>query len=204
MGSDKKRKRPPDADLGPGRPSPASSKPELVKQSTLRASKDEEVSFLRGGGSIATPLEFKQISNDAAKDVLFEAKNMKAKSTKKKKKKPTSEGLRRDKKAKKDESKKGEQKGIKVEGLSYKRLLPGTLMLGCISQINQTDLTPSLPNNLTGFVPLTSISESLNEKEGTNNAKSPQFRHTEGDNWASSRKSSLVRFQLTREYGNFI
>ena len=44
------------------------------------------------------------------------------------------------------------------------RLLPGILVLGCISQINQTDLALSLPNNLTGFVPLTSISESLNKK----------------------------------------
>jgi len=37
-------------------------------------------------------------------------------------------------------------------------------VLGCISQINQTDLALALPNNLTGFVPLTSISESLNKK----------------------------------------
>ncbi|PUU76130.1 hypothetical protein B9Z19DRAFT_1130280 [Tuber borchii] len=152
MGSDKKRKCPQDADPGPAResgtkkspatankrlrpePSAAASKPELAKQSTLRASKDEEASFPRGGGSILTPLEFKQISNDAAKDVLFETEN------------------------------KDEQKGIKAEGLSYKRLLPGTLVLGCISQINQTDLALSLLNNLTGFVPLTSISESLNQK----------------------------------------
>ena len=135
MGSDKKRKRPQDADPGPAResgtkkspatankrlrpePSAAASKPEVAKQSTLRASKDEEASFPRGGGSILTPLEFKQISNDAAKDVLFETENVKAKSTKKK---PMREGLRGDKKAKKDESKKGEQKGIKAEGLSYK------------------------------------------------------------------------------------
>ena len=44
------------------------------------------------------------------------------------------------------------------------RLLPGTLVPGCISQINQADLALSLPNNLIGFVPLTSISESLNKK----------------------------------------
>ena len=73
-------------------------------------------------------------------------------------------------------------------------------MLGCISQINQTDLALSLANNLTGFVPLTSISESLNEKEGTKNAKLPQDKHVEGDDWASSRKSALPRFRPTREY----
>ena len=130
MGSDKKRKRPQDPDPGPAggggaeksleaankrpRPelSPAASKPELAKRSTLHASKDEEASFPRGGGSILTPLEFKQISNDAAKDVLFESENMKAKSTKKRKKRPVREGL--------GESKRSEQKGVKAEGLSYK------------------------------------------------------------------------------------
>ncbi|KAG0135944.1 hypothetical protein HOY82DRAFT_479619 [Tuber indicum] len=179
MGSDKKRKRPQDVDprranksetkknpatankrLKP-EASAAASKSEPAKLSTFCSSKDEETSFPRGGGSVLTPLEFKQISNDAAKDVLFEAENAKAKSTKKK---PMREELKKDKKSKRDESKKGEQKGIKAEGLSYKRLVPGTLVLGCISQINQTDLALSLPNNLTGFVPLTSISESLNKR----------------------------------------
>lgn len=37
-------------------------------------------------------------------------------------------------------------------------------MLGCISKINATDLAISLPNNLTGFVPLTSISEAFTKK----------------------------------------
>jgi len=135
MGSDKKRKHPQDADPGPAGgggakkspatankrlkpvPSAAAPKPEPAKRSTLRASKDEETSFPRGGGSILTPLEFKQISNDAAKDVLFETENAKAKSAKKK---PMREGSRGDKRAKKDESKKSEQKWIKAEGLSYK------------------------------------------------------------------------------------
>jgi len=182
MGSDKKRKRPQDVDPGPARgsgtknspatankkprpePLAAASNPEVTKRSTLRASKDEEASFPRGGSSILTPLEFKQISNDATKDVLFETGGLRAKSTKKK---PMREGSRRDKKAKglfgknvtiplgdhfccendlsvlkrkekgylygeternrciqagpkKDEPKKGEQKGTKAEGLSYK------------------------------------------------------------------------------------
>jgi len=137
MGSDKKRKRPQDPDPGPAggggakkslaaankrpRPelSPVASKPELAKRSTLHASKDEEASFPRGGGSILTPLEFKQISNDAAKDVLFESENVKSKSTKRKKR-PMREGSGGDKRAKGDESKRSEQKGVKAEGLSYK------------------------------------------------------------------------------------
>lgn len=37
-------------------------------------------------------------------------------------------------------------------------------MLGCISKINATDLAISLPNNLTGFVPLTSISKKFTKQ----------------------------------------
>lgn len=44
-----------------------------VAPSTLRAVRNEEESFPRGGASALTPLEFKQISNEAARDVLFEA-----------------------------------------------------------------------------------------------------------------------------------
>jgi len=117
-------------------------------------------------------LEFKQISNDTAKDVLFETENVKAKLDRKD---PRREKLRGDKGAKEHQSKKSERRGIKAEGLSYKvgpsssknnnyellitseTLLAGTLVLGCISQINQTDFSLSLANNSTCFVPLASI-----------------------------------------------
>jgi len=36
--------------------------------------------------------------------------------------------------------------------------------LGCISKINSTDITISLPNNLIGYVPITSISEQLTKR----------------------------------------
>jgi len=50
-------------------------------------------------------LEFKQISNDAPRDVLFKTANMKPKSEKKK---PRREGLRGDNSAKRDEFKESE------------------------------------------------------------------------------------------------
>jgi len=59
---------------------------------------------------------FRHILNGAARDILFRTENMRAKSDKK----PKREELRGDKQAKKDESMKGEQRGIKAEGLSYK------------------------------------------------------------------------------------
>lgn len=44
------------------------------------------------------------------------------------------------------------------------RIVPGIIVLGCVAQINTTDITVSLPNNLSGFVPITSISEQLTRK----------------------------------------
>ena len=44
------------------------------------------------------------------------------------------------------------------------RLVPGSLVLGQISQINRYDLALNLPNNLTGYVPLTSISDTFTKR----------------------------------------
>ena len=38
-----------------------------------------------------------------------------------------------------------------------------------------------------------------NQQEGTKNAKSPQFKHIEGDDWVGSRKSSPALFRLIQE-----
>lgn len=48
--------------------------------------------------------------------------------------------------------------------MDAQRLVPGSMVLGQISQINRHDIALSLPNNLTGFVPLTSISEKFTQK----------------------------------------
>lgn len=66
--------------------------------------------------------------------------------------------------------------------MGVKRLVPGSMVLGQVSQINRHDIALSLPNNLTGFVPLTEISEKFteyiedlmaedDEAEGTSEAK---------------------------------
>lgn len=42
--------------------------------------------------------------------------------------------------------------------------MPGSLVLGQVSQINSHDIAITLPNNLTGYVPLTSVSDKLTER----------------------------------------
>ncbi|TVY24932.1 rRNA biogenesis protein [Lachnellula hyalina] len=125
--------------------------------------RDEEVAFPRGGASILTPLEHKQIQIEATQDVLFE-QNAKADgegdavTSARKKSKSKAKGK------KPNEQAEEEEESVKIEGLSYKRIVPGSLVLGQISQINDHDIALSLPNNLTGYVPITSISDKVTQR----------------------------------------
>ena len=148
--------------------------PSISKLSVL---KEEAPAFPRGGASVLTPLEHRQIQIQAKQDVLFEQTTGK-KPTKhgfedeenegdemdqpsnaptKTKRKPKSTG----KKGKVDE---GVERAVRVEGLSYKRLVPGSMVLGQISRINKYDIALALPNNLTGYIPLASISDKFTER----------------------------------------
>lgn len=95
--------------------------------STLRD--DEASSFPRGGASALTPLEYKEVANEAMKDALFEAGGAAVSSTTlldagsaQKKKKQQQRHSDQKKKGKKGDGKKEKEKdtGPKVEGLSYK------------------------------------------------------------------------------------
>ena len=134
----------------------------------------EEPSFPRGGASILTPLEKKQIQIQAKDDVLFEQSTGKKAAREEYEDEESEEGVLIEKemsnKTKRKSKTKGasratdlqaEQKLVRIEGLSYKRLAPGTIVLGQVAQINQYDVALSLPNNLTGYVPVTSISDQL-------------------------------------------
>lgn len=140
--------------------------------------RQEEPSFPRGGASVLTPLEQKQIQIQAKNDVLFEQETgrkapkndfvdeedepdnfsgtemplPKASKKSKPRSKPSTA---------RPESK---EKSVRIEGLSYKRLVPGSMVLGQVSQINRYDVALSLPNNLTGYLPITSVSDSLTAK----------------------------------------
>lgn len=137
---------------------------------------DEERIFPRGGASVLTPLEHKQIKIQAERDVLFEQSG---------KKKPHTEGdafsdddedaelgaetaapakKRKKTKGKKDAATDAGLPKIKVQGLSYKNLVVGSMVLGQVTAITSRDVALALPNNLTGYVPLTAVSEKVNQK----------------------------------------
>ncbi|KAF2746136.1 rRNA biogenesis protein-like protein RRP5 [Sporormia fimetaria CBS 119925] len=149
--------------------SPASKPQKAPAKSVF---KDEEKAFPRGGASVLTPLEHKQIQIKANQDVLFEQAGGKKRSGEDDMSDAASDaGSEAAKKSKKRKSKKSKKTGaeekenvIRVESLSYKRLVQGSLVLGQVSEITARDLVLALPNNLSGFVPLTAISPQFTAK----------------------------------------
>ncbi|KAI9885781.1 MAG: hypothetical protein M1823_002410 [Watsoniomyces obsoletus] len=144
--------------------------------------REEEPLFPRGGGSVLTPLEHKQINLEAKRDVLFEQSG-------KSKAKDTTAGddftddeehsnsvvARKKKQRSKGQNVPRESApidvGARIEGLSFTRIVPGSLILGQISQISSDYIALALPNNLMGFVPLTAISDQLMERMAQIEAK---------------------------------
>ncbi|KAK0248844.1 hypothetical protein B0A54_12762 [Friedmanniomyces endolithicus] len=136
----------------------------------------EDRAFPRGGASVLTPIEQRQIKVQAERDVLFEQETGR--------KAPALEDEDGDRFDEEDPAvparKKQQQKsrrrddgdghakvtgsGIKIQGLSYKTLLVGSQVLGYVTAITGKDLALALPNNLTGYVPITAISQTLNAR----------------------------------------
>lgn len=130
------------------------------QRSILEAS---EVSFPRGGASALTPLELKEVANEAASDVLFgkegpsSASSSRVDDQRPSKKKKTSKSV-------KSLDQTTEKVTIPVESLSFKTLIPGTQVLGQILEINRLDIALSLPDNLIGYIPITSISALITQQ----------------------------------------
>ncbi|KAK3623162.1 rRNA biogenesis protein rrp5 [Elasticomyces elasticus] len=140
-----------------------------VVKSVLQA---EDRSFPRGGGSVLTPIERKQIRAQADRDVLFEAETgQKAPGLEDEEaqlfsedEKPAKVVKKKEFKGKKDGKVKVEGSGIKIQGLSYKTLVVGSQVLGYVSAITGKDIALALPNNLTGYVPITAISQTITSR----------------------------------------
>lgn len=142
--------------------------------------RQDEPAFPRGGASVLTPLEQKQIQIQAKDDVLFEQSTGKRAPNNEYEDEDeeneaevlnqTEDAAAKAKRKPRTKSKLGNtglvqnEKGVRIQGLSYKRLVPGSLVLAQVAQINQYDIALSLPNNLTGYVPLTSVSDRLTNK----------------------------------------
>ena len=132
----------------------------------------EDRAFPRGGGSVLTPIEQKQIKADAERDVLFEQETGRTVGDEKANDdlfdQPASSVHSKKKQKKRRQSNENEHKleasGTRIQGLSYKNLTVGTGVLGCVTAVTSRDIALALANNLTGYVPITAISEKLNTR----------------------------------------
>lgn len=113
-----------------------------------------EVSFPRGGASALTPLELKEVANEATKDVLFARETSSSRAHE-----DVSHPKKKKKTAAQSKSTSSDEVIASISALNFKNLIPGTLVLGQVQAINKLDLTLSLPDNLVGYVPITSISD---------------------------------------------
>ncbi|KAF2723663.1 nucleic acid-binding protein [Polychaeton citri CBS 116435] len=129
----------------------------------------QDRAFPRGGAGVLTPLEQKQIKAEAERDALFESQNGQTDRDGQEDDElfDESASARKQKKARKggkETSDKQHRSGIKIQGLSYKTLVVGSTVLGQVTSITSKDIALALPNNLTGFIPIESISERLNAR----------------------------------------
>ncbi|KAI8821806.1 uncharacterized protein EV422DRAFT_495369 [Fimicolochytrium jonesii] len=137
-----------------------------------------EEAFPRGGASALTPLEYREVSDQAKQDVLFETPEAKPKPKSKKRR-------AEDGKAEEDSAKKARTEGTThAEMLSFKRLNVGMTLLGCIKEINDLDIAISLPDQLTGYVSITEISDYITaqvEKAAGDNEDSEEDEEEESE-----------------------
>jgi rRNA biogenesis protein RRP5 len=156
------------AALKSAKPEKASKLAEDAKRPALKSIlQQEDRAFPRGGGSVLTPLEHKQIRAEAERDVLLEQENgqLEAEDDLFDQKKEISAKRKRKSEQKSGKGKeKGEPSGHHIQSLSYKTLVTGSVVLGRVIAITNKDVAVSLANNLTGFVPLTAVSERLNSR----------------------------------------
>lgn len=149
------------------------NEPESEPRKSVKASllSGEDRAFPRGGATVLTPLEQRQIRVEAERDVLFEEAG-KTKVSKEEydgsdqetavKSKTKGKPAAKRSKTTTSDTKASDQ--IKIQGLGFKTLTQGMLVLGQVIDVTTRDIVLALPNNLTGFVPLTAISDIVNRR----------------------------------------
>ncbi|KAK2681619.1 hypothetical protein RAB80_003412 [Fusarium oxysporum f. sp. vasinfectum] len=130
------------------KPAPKKSAETAEKAPVVSLLKEDEPMFPRGGASVLTPLEQKKIQLEAKADAMRDEEFNTGNKVQKKKKRKTA--LKGDKKS--DKKTGEEEQAVRIESLSFKNLVKGSLVLAQVTRINNLDLEVALPNNLTGHI----------------------------------------------------
>ncbi|XP_019627856.1 PREDICTED: protein RRP5 homolog [Branchiostoma belcheri] len=131
----------------------------------------EEDSFPRGGTVQKTDSADRTRQNrrdGPAQDNLFMPRpdeKKKGKKQRKKKAEKSAEKTKRESTSEAGEEEEGSLPNLvtSVQVLSYKKLVTGMPVLGCVKEVSDCDLTLSLPDGLIGFVQISRISDTLTQ-----------------------------------------
>ncbi|EXA45886.1 hypothetical protein FOVG_06739 [Fusarium oxysporum f. sp. pisi HDV247] len=142
------------------KPAPKKSAETAEKAPVVSLLKEDEPMFPRGGASVLTPLEQKKIQLEAKADAMRDEEFNTGNKVQKKKKRKTA--LKGDKKS--DKKTGEEEQAVRIESLSFKNLVKGSLVLAQVTRINNLDLEVALPNNLTGHISIVAMSQQLTDR----------------------------------------
>ncbi|SMN20529.1 similar to Saccharomyces cerevisiae YMR229C RRP5 RNA binding protein with preference for single stranded tracts of U's involved in synthesis of both 18S and 5.8S rRNAs [Maudiozyma saulgeensis] len=119
----------------------------------------EEVSFPRGGASALTPLELKQVANEAASDVLFGNDKPVPETSRPKKKKKTTKKDKNEGAGSTESDSTTEKSSAIVHHIGFKNLKVGSYLLGQVSSISKNDIGVTFADGISGYVNMAHISE---------------------------------------------
>ncbi|XP_061228578.1 protein RRP5 homolog isoform X2 [Neopsephotus bourkii] len=117
-----------------------------------------EENFPRGGIQ-KKPTEGKTPNTKFERDNLFDVHH----EEKPQKRKRSQKDQGKQKKFKADNIAAAKESFVTIEPLMIEALCEGMLLLGCIKEVSDYELVVSLPNGLSGFVPVTQISDAYNK-----------------------------------------
>ncbi|XP_010173696.1 LOW QUALITY PROTEIN: protein RRP5 homolog [Antrostomus carolinensis] len=117
-----------------------------------------EENFPRGGVQ-KKPTEGKTLNSKLERDNLFDVSR--EEQSQKRKRSQRDQG--KQKKFKADRTAAVKDNVVNIEPLTVEALCEGMLLLGCVKEVSDYELVISLPNGLSGFVPVTQISEAYSK-----------------------------------------
>ena len=150
----------------------APEKPRQKPDVTKSLLQNEERAFPRGGASVLTAFEKKQVQAQATQDALFEEsghppRDLDYYNEEQERGQDATMPARSSKSTRKRQSRvAGASNEIpghetKIESFRMKRVQPGCMVLGRISTLGVNELCLDLPNHCVGYVPLTNISSPI-------------------------------------------
>lgn len=154
--------------------------------------------FPRGGSSVLTALEVKEISNEATSDVLFEQANAKRSAPAEK------SSAKRQKKKSEPKADKEVDEEESVLNYVFNSMFAGTQIFGQITGVTELEVVISIGNLIFGVVPITSVSDEISKKIEEAEASDESDDEEEEGITKTSQGKELPRLKSLFKIGQFL